>query len=114
MVAGVAAIAAPAARHRDDMSSAQVRSAGATLLQGLALVTLALALAGVRGCSGASQSPELHVLLDRSLSVPRAAADSALAEVRTAFGDASVACVWPAARSASDSCSQCFRGSGPL
>ena len=59
------------------------RTATATVLQALALVALLLALAGVRWLDERAR-PGVLVLVDRSLSVPQAAADEALAGLRAA------------------------------
>lgn len=62
------------------------RTAVAALLQALALVLALLALLGVRWLDRDTR-PGLLVLVDRSLSVPRPAADEALANLRRAAPD---------------------------
>jgi len=61
------------------------RTVTATALQALALIALLLALAGVRWLDERAQ-PRLLVLVDRSLSMPPAAADEALVELQRAAG----------------------------
>jgi Mg-chelatase subunit ChlD len=65
------------------MKSPASRTGIATLLQLLAFATLVLALLGVRWLDRDTR-PGLLVLVDRSLSVPRSAADAALAQLRRA------------------------------
>ena len=61
------------------------RTLTATALQALALVVLLLALVGVRWLDDRAR-PGLLVLVDRSLSMPQAAADAALVELQRAAG----------------------------
>ncbi len=61
------------------------RTATATVLQALALLALLLALGGVHWLDDRAR-PGLLVLVDRSLSVPRAAADAALVEFKREAG----------------------------
>jgi len=83
------------------MNEAATRTILAALLQVLALAALLLALAGVRWLDLRAQ-PGLLVLVDRSLSVPRPAADAALTELRSAASHGRIALLEFAGRTGPD------------